>query len=487
MAHFLAAAAACLLAVTVSAQTPGPTLTLDDAIRMALQRNKALKVTSFAPKISRANLLAARGAFDPALQLTRTYARSDFSQQIGPIPVEDSSKTDFYSAAVTGLLPLGTTYNIGANTEEFRDALNGAARSFDTFGGVTITQPLLQGFGIGYNLLNVRIAKANRAISDYSYSAGAINTVTNVIIAYSNLQLAQDQLKAANNARGLATSLLVENEKEYKIGSISQSDVIQARAYRAQYEESILIAERAIRDDQNALRELIGEDLFFEDEPLFVLAPAPVPEVTVDRHADLLRAYKMRPDYQEARLAIVQNKARESFAANALLPSVNFNGSYGYEGVANSFYTSRQQVLNHQNPSLSAGLTVTIPLTFSQGRGNLRAARLTREQAEENLTSMEADIAVQVAAAIGQIETTRKRVAVDEAGLELAKQALDAEEKKKTAGQSSTLNVVQEQQVVDQFANSISFALAAERQAVATYDQALGTTLERYHITLTDD
>jgi hypothetical protein len=34
---------------------------------------------------------------------------------------------------------------------------------------------------------------------------------------------------------------------------------------------------------------------------------------------------------------------------------------------------------------------------------------------------------------------------------------------------------------------SVSYALAAERQAVATYDQTLGTTLERYHVKLADD
>lgn len=486
LAYLLAAAVSAALAVSAPAQEAGPTLTLDDAIRMALQRNKLFKAASYQPKISRANLLVARGQFDPSLQFTRSYQQSDFSTQAGFTPIEDSSKTDFYSAAVTGQLPLGTQYSLVANTQEFRDALDGA-KSFDTFGGVSITQPLLQGFGLGYNLLNVRIAKANRASSDQAYRASAINTVTSVILDYINLELAHDQLNASRGAQAAAASLLTENEKEYKIGSISQSDVIQARANTSFYGESILVAERAVRDAQNTLREVIGDDVFFEDEPLFTLAPAVVPVVVVDRHADLQTAYKMRPDYQEARLSITSSKARESYYADALLPAVNFNGSYGYEGVSGSFYTSRQQVENRQNPSISAGLSVTIPFTFAVGRGNLRAARLTREQAEENLRSTEADIAVQVAQAIGQIETTRKRVDADRAAYDLDKQVLAADEKMKTVGQISTFQVVNEQQQVLQGENILSNALAAERQAVALYDQALGTTLERYHVTLTSD
>jgi outer membrane protein len=485
-AYILAAAAAAALAVSSPAQEPGPTLTLDDAIRLALQRNKLLKAASYQPKISRANLLVARGQFDPALQVSRTFSQSDFASETGFTPVEDITKIDYYSAAVTGILPLGTVYNVGAYTQELRDTLDGS-KSYDTFGGVSITQPLLQGFGLSYNLVNVRVAKANRAIGDQVYRASAINQVTNVVLAYSNLQLAHDQLDSARRAETLAGSLVNENEKEYKIGSISQSDVIQARANAATYHETILIAERAVRDEQNQLRELIGEDAFFEDEPLFTLVPYEVPPVTIDRHADLLVAYKQRPDYIQARLAIVSDKARESYAADALLPIVNFTGAYGYEGVSGSFYTSRMEAENRQNPSIQAGLSVTIPFTFAVGRGNLRAARLTREQAEENLRSTEADIAVAVAAADGQIETTRKRVVADQNAFSLAKQVLEADEKMKKDGQISTFQVVNEQQLVDEAENVLSYALAAQRQAVALYDQARGTTLERYHITLTND
>jgi outer membrane protein len=486
VAHLLAAAVAAALAVTAPAQEPGPTLTLDDAIRLALQRNKLLKAASYQPKISRANLLVARGQFDPNLQFNRSYAQSDFAEETGFTPVEDVTKTDYYSAAVTGILPLGTQYTVVANTQELRDALDGA-KSYDTFGGVSITQPLLQGFGLGYNLVNVRVAKANRGISDQTYRASAINEVTATIVAYSNLLLAHDQLDSARRAESLAASLVTENEKEFKIGSISQSDVIQARALAATYHEPILIAERAVRDAQNALRELIGEDAFFEDEPLFTLVPYDAPVVTVDRHADLLTAFKMRPDYIQARLMIVSDKARESYAADALLPIVNVNGAWGYEGVSGSFYTSRQMVENRQNPSMQAGISVTIPLTFAVGRGNLRAARLTREQAEENLKSTEADIAVGVAAAVGQIETTRKRVAADQNAYSLAMQVLDADEKMKKDGQIQTFQVVTEQQQVNEAENALSFAVFSERQAVAQYDQALGTTLDRYHVTLTDN
>src|SRR5208282_5915357 len=101
-----------------------------------------------------------------------------------------------------------------------------------------------------------------------------------------------------------AGSLLEANEKEYKVGAISLSDVTTARFNVASQQEAILVSERTVRDRQNQLRELIGDDVFLEDEPLFVLAPMQIPDVSVNLRADLARALAQRPDYLQARLGI---------------------------------------------------------------------------------------------------------------------------------------------------------------------------------------
>lgn len=464
-----------------------PTLTLGDAIQLALLHNRALKVSSYGPGIARANLLVARGQFDPSFQANRTYSSTDFNTSIGPIPVLDLTKVDSYSAGVGGMLPIGTQYRIYGSTQEVRDVYNGVTKNYQSFGGFQVTQPLLNGFGLAANLEQVRIQKANRSISDQAYRQAAINTVSNALMAFIGLQSAHDQLDAARRSHALAERQVAENEKKYRVGNISQSDLIVARAYMAELDEPLIIAERGVRDAQNSLREVIGSDVFYEDEPLFVLGPIELPEVTIDRHADLRKALEMRPDYQIARLGIVQSKARESAARNAILPQVDFVGGYGYNGSSALFSASRQMVEDHQNPSVSAGLTVTIPFTFAVGRGNLRAARLTREQSEESLRSTEASIALAVAQADGQVETTRKRVAADRTYNELAKQALEAEEKKYKAGTSSENFVVQQEQQEALSESVLTNAVAAERLAIVEYDQALGTTLERYKVRLGED
>jgi len=469
----------------LNAQQSSPTLPLEVAIRTALQKNQDIKVEAYAPEIARANVLTALGQFDPALTFDRSYSVVDTPLVPGS-PLTSQVKTDDYSLALQGTLPTGLTYSIGGTAENQRGTANSFTNQFATFGGINLTQPLLRGFGWGANLVNVRVAKANRAISNWDYRQTLIDTVTDVVIAYSNLVLAHHQLDIALHSRELAQTLLRGNLQELKIGNLPLSDVTAARAQVAAREESILLAENAVRSADNQLRQLMGETSFPPDRPLLAVASPSIPDVTIDLEKDIRDSFSKRPDYQAARLGITINRAKFAAARNLLLPQVNLVAGYGYDGLDANFAASRRMVGSRDFPSSSIGVAVSLPITNAQGRGQARAARFTLEQSEANLALLEANIALDVTNAAAQIETTRKRVLVDRAAVALANKALDDEVKKFRDGISNTLLVVQSQGNLIGVEINVANALAAEEQAVAIYDRALGRTLIRYHIDIAD-
>jgi outer membrane protein TolC len=171
-----------------------------------------------------------------------------------------------------------------------------------------------------------------------------------------------------------------------------------------------------------------------------------------------------------------------AFARNQLLPRVDFVGSYGYSGMDRDFGTARRQVRNQDVRAYSAGVVISIPLTFAEGRGRARAAKLNVDQSEADITRLEQDIAVEVALAAGQIETTQQRVIAAENALRLAEQYLSAEQKKFTAGTSSTFLVIQAQDQLAMAQNSHARALADQRRALAVYEREIGTTLVNRNI-----
>ena len=283
--------------LALGARAAETVLTLDDAIRLALENNQRIKVSAFGPQIARANVLAEYGRFDPALTFNRSYGETETPGTVLPPGSRALTQTDNYSLTLDGLLPWGLNYSIGTTAENQRGTFNTFTDNYATFGGVTVTQPLLRGFGFGANLAGLRIAKANRGISDWQHRQTVIDTVTNVIVAFNNLQQARDNVRIARLSRDLAAHLLDENENRHRVGANSDAEVTQARAQVANREESILLAERSVRDVENQLRLLIGQTSFPVDGPSFEIAElAPAADVTVDAAADAKKALDLRPD-----------------------------------------------------------------------------------------------------------------------------------------------------------------------------------------------
>lgn len=472
-----------LLTAFPAAVAFGQTLTLDEAVRLALEKNPHIEVESYGRSIARADYLTALGRFDPALTFRRSFAQDDSPISSNPI-VSQLIKTDDYSLAFEGTTPWGMNYSLGGSARNQRGPLDGYEDRFETFGGITVTQPLLRGFGFGPNLVGVRIAKADRGIADWIFRQTVIDTVTATVIAYSEVSYAQQLVRIANRSRELAAGLLAENERRFGVGSMSRSDVTQARARTATRDEAILFAQQNLRDAINRLRQLIGESEFAIDPEAIVVEPPEIPELPIDPAADLQRALVDRPDYQAAKLGVYKREATYASERLEILPQVDFVGSYGYSGLDRDFGASRRMVADRDHRSYSAGVVVSIPLTFAEGRGRARSAKLRLRQAEADIVRLEQDIAVSIASAAGQIETTRSRVEANRAAYDFARQALDDELKKLRAGTSNTFFVLNLQGELIGAENSLFRALADQRRAHASYEREIGRTLAAHNIAL---
>ncbi len=473
-----------------AAAAPDAALTLENSIRLALANNQSIKVDSYSRSIARANLLAAYGSFDPSLNFSRSYSES-YSPTLattdtGFLPPATLIQTDNYGLFLSGIMPWGLQYSIGGSANNQRGTFNSFANNFQTFGGIQVTQPLLRGFGFAGSAANlaVRVAKAERGISDWQFRQSVIATITNVVAAYTNLSFAHAYLDAVRRYHDSANQLYRENQKRYKVGAVSSNDVTSAEARAAAREHYVVEAEQSVRDADNQLRLLLGEQAFANEGPLLTVEPLTEPDYPIHPAADLKRAYELRPDYQQARLALQERRYNQAYARNQVLPHVNFVGSYGYAGLGSSLADSRRMVENRDNRYYSAGVEISVPITFAQSRGRARAARLQREQAEAQLQLLAENIALDVAKAAGQIETARKSVAANASAKKLNDELLAAELKRLRAGTGSTFSVLYQQDNVFPADLQYLSSIAALQRDIAAYQQEIGTTLEDYHVTL---
>ena len=465
-------------------------ISLNDAIQHALARNFAIKITGFDAAIAAAGVTQALGKFDPVLNGNYSYSANSSPTYVDPAlgltSAANKIDTDNYGLGVGGLLPWGMTYQLGGTSTNTRGTFNAYANNYSTFAGITGTQPLLRNFGFGSTLASIRIAQAYRGISEWQFRQAVIDTITNVIFAYHDLNFAYANLRSAVRSRDLAAQLVAENEKRFKVGSMSEYDVTSARSRVASREETILIASHQVSVAENAVKQFISDTRTpgLLNQHLQIEPPPPAPVVIVDAATDFRIALEKRPDYQQAKLALKRDGLNSGLQRNQLLPRVDLVGSYGYNGSGTNFNSSRQQVQREDYRAYSMGVVLSVPLTFTTERGRYRAAKLQERQAEMRLAQVEQNIVVSVGNAAAQIETVQKRIEATRKARELAQATLDAEVKRLRAGQSSTFFVSQQQEILSGAEVFEALAQSDYQKALADYDRQLGLTLEKLNVSV---
>lgn len=466
-------------------------LTLHDAIQRALAKNYFIQTSSFDVSIANAAVSEQLGIFDPKLTGSYNYSDSETPSLADPLtglrPPAYLDKNTSSSLGLGTLLPWGLSFSLTASSTNDRNPLvTTANNNYFNFAGITGKQPLLRDFGFGATTAQIRIAMTNHSISEWQFRQTLIDTVTQVIFAYCDLNFAHAQLDSALKSRELAAQLVDENEKRYKVGSLSEYDVTSARARLASLDDGILQAKEFIHDSENALKALITDDRSTRLLRWHIgIEPLPLPPATViDAELDFREALKKRPDYQQALLTVKRNGIDSRYQRNQLLPRLDLVGSYGYNGYDTSFDTSRQMVRNQDFHAFSYGAQVSIPLTFTTERARYRAAKLQLRKSETSLASLEQGIVVQVGNAADRIETSRQRVEATRNARELGQKTLDAEVKRLRAGTGNTFFVVQQQEVLSQLQIIEANAVNDYQKALAEYDRQLGLTLEKLNISI---
>ncbi len=474
------------------AATDDAQLTLDAAIRSALANNFTIAATRYDPQIARARQISAAGAFDPAFraEAKRSDSQLDPLDPLTglryPLYVE---KSDTMDVSFGGKLPFGLQYALVGRATNYRDtdADSLLHDNYNAFYGVRLSQPLLRGFGFGSNLAEVRIARAKRNISQAAYRQAVIDTITNTISAYNNLYYAQQTYQNAVRSRQLADDLLAENRRRAEVGSISPADVTIAAARVARVEEGVVQYERYLSDARNNLITLLSSETRpATDQPLRFAAPPITPQPSIDRDADLKRAYELRPDYRQAQENIRLAQASLSESRSAALPQVDLVGTYGYNGTGRTFDDAYRNAREKDTPAWTASAVVNIPLPFRDGRGRVLASKLTLAQARTGIARLEQQIAVEVANAAGQIDATARRVDSTRRARQLAAESLAAQQKRLQVGQVDTFTVLQFQDLLSNAEQAEYRAIADYNIALANYDRTIGTTLDRHTVTIED-
>lgn len=447
-------------------------------------------------------------AFDPFLSSTLSIEHGSFPQSSifltgTPLLQQNTGTANFaYNQGFATGTSLSVSYdNNRQTTNNIHSTLNplltGSYR-------IQLTQPLLAGFGIGINRRFIRIAKNNREITDVAFRLQVTTTVGQIENIYWNLVNAYEDVKAKQRAVDLANRLLADNEKQVRIGTLAPIEVVRAQAQVASATQDLIVSQTNLQLQQLLMKNAISRNLTDMRLAAAEVIPTdtmqvPAVEPVVPTQDLISDALSHRPELAEARIDLTNRDINNKAARNALLPSVNLVGWYGTSALAGvptpnaipntptTGYTDVfHTIFGNDFPDYAVGLNVNIPIRNRVAQATQARAMLEYRQAQMRLQQLENQIRIEVQNAQFALQQNRARVDAAVKGRELARQSLDAEQKKYTLGASTTYNVLQMQRDLATAESNLITAMAAYEQSKVELDRATGLTLTHLGIELAD-
>jgi outer membrane protein len=495
-AFVLAVVVSAICAAPAAAQSPASTpsalrLTVEDAVKMAVDQNVDLRAARLDPQISDTRVAAAAGAFKPSL--TSSVQQSNQLQPPASFLIPTATRTDVAtsSAGVTQRIPwFGTSYAVSWNathtdSNSFLNSFNPLLQSGLSF---TVSQPLLRDLFVDASRQQLATSRVNRDIAHARLREMLVRTTADVKAAYWNLVSAHANVEARRSALTLAEELARVNKAKVDVGQSPPLDLVSAQAEVASDQEQLIIAETAVKQAEDQLRLLIFDPTQREvwHTALDLIDSPPVGMAPLDLESAVTNALSGRADLVRARKDIENAQTGVRFANNQKLPDVRLNASYQASGLGGTqvlrtggfpgtivgpgsvtdFSSVLNQLFGRDYPTWSVGVNVSYPLGESAEQANAARAALERAQAGERLKSDEGRVIQQVRDAGWKVEMNAKRIETARAARELAEQRLDAERKRFEVGMSTSFLVIQAQRDLAQ-------AKTNELGSVLAYDLAL--------------
>jgi outer membrane protein len=496
-----------------SAAGPTLALTIDEAVKMALDKNLDIAVQRLSPQMYDLSLASVKAAYLP----TFTSIIGDQHQTAVPVSLltggqQVTTSTGTVNGQFTQNLPWGGG-NVNATWNNNRVFTNSFFYNYNPAYNANLTaqytQPLLRGLHVDAARQQLAVTRVNRAISDLQLKTTITNTVTSVRDAYWDLVLAVESIEVAKASVDLAHQLADENQKRVQAGAMTRLDLVTATSQEATDRHTLVLAEGTRRTTELALKRLLVAG---PDDDLWRAAIEPVDRPQdrpqpIDLEAGLRRALSERTDLAQAKQQVTANDATIRYLRDQTRPQADLVASYALAGlggtqlirdtsgpnpftapviatIPGAYGNALSSALGNNYPTWGIALNVTYPVGYNAARAEAARAQIQASQVVAQMHLLEVQVVTEVTDAAIAARNAFDEIETSKQAQDLAAQKLDAEQKKFGVGLSTNYLVVQAQKDLADARNAVLRAEITYQKALVDFDRAQQTTLQSAGVTV---
>lgn len=466
-------------------------MTVEQAVALAIAKNYDIQIQEYSVLSAKESVTVSKADYDPTLSANTTHTLSQEANSSTTLDGSAAPRNEVAAGTISVTQKVSTGANVTLSSNLFNRSSNN--RSTSTFNpqygtglAISVTQPLLRGFGRTYNLANIKLAVISLDIANLNYKGRVLDTIQSVENAYANLVSAREALDVRQFSLKLAVTSDDETKARKNAGLLTDLDVYNSEFNVVSSRNGVLQAEQSVRASEDSLRNLLGGDTY----DVAIVPSTGIPNYTAPAPS-VDSAYRLalqnQTDYQARLASIKQNEINVDTAKSNRLPSLALSGGFGYNGRDRTFDESWDRVSDRNAYNWNFGLNFSMPWGLHAENARYRTALNNLSVGRLQLKQLEQSLLVQVRSAVRTVEFNIESVRLNALASQLSQKKYDFEKARYDVGQSTARNLLQAQ-------SDLETARLSELQARVSLNTALnalqrleGLTLDRYHITVPEE
>ncbi len=467
-----------LLVATSAAAVP---LSYEEALRRAAGSAGSVATAEVDVRVAEASLLAARAPYEPTASASGSYfsSTSEGAGQFGRFFAETSG----WSAelGVRQVLASGTALDVGLSSSESRFLYRLAEvdteftddPQFESRLSVTLSQALLQGHRLGWNLRQVRAATNARDLAELSLDTRRQQAVADAARAFWQARYQRALVDIARRTLALTEEQARVTEALVDAGRLAAVESTRTEAAVVQARRATLEAESAAAAADDTLLVLVGE----RPGSGLELLPPPLrtpPETAFDEASLVETVLRGNPELRAARASVEHRDAELRDARHALLPELGATASGSLRGYEPSLGAAMGELASGDLGDWSVGGTLSVPLLNRADRASVDSASAELERARIAVRQLEDNLATQARAQVRTLRTASEDVALARANVELAEATLTAEQARLAEGRALQRDVGEAIRALDQARIDAERAVTSWTVALVELDRLKG-------------
>jgi HAE1 family hydrophobic/amphiphilic exporter-1 len=492
-------------------------LSLQEAIRRALQNNNDIEVSRDDVRFQETQVRSLSGVYDPVFTAIPTFSRNSTTGS--------KATKDFRANANVGqfIRQGGGDYQVFFNNARTENAFSQAQVSSGSVTGGS-SAIFTSSLGISYNqplFRNFRIDSKRHQIIAYWDFVFALRNQQNQV---ANVNLARENLR--------------QIEAKIDAGAAAPVERAEVETELANREGDLLLATQQVGITENTLKQLVLKDPM-SNEWSDTVVPTDDPKFSLDPlNLDVAMKDAMDNRYELRRLKLQRdiNATDIRFFKNQTKPQIDLNSTFSLDGLSSGganlatntnlltgsadifllnslnstrvalglpplvnppltippspsflfggFNRSLANIFRSDAPNFSVGMTISFPFRNRTAKANLDGARIQEQQLEAQTRGEEQTVIVEVRNAVQAVETARQRVLTARRALANAEIQLAGEQKLYEAGRSTTFLLFQRENTLLNAKNAEIRAETDFNKALADLQRVTSTAFRENNITI---